>query len=59
MPSHSKRSVTGIPFHEAKIETNGRDVRLVFSDLHVDRAAPGHSPFVIPTGGPNAKIPLS
>jgi hypothetical protein len=34
----------GIPFHEAKIETNGHDVSLVFSDLDVDRVAPGHSP---------------
>jgi hypothetical protein len=48
-----------IPFHEAKIETNGHDVSLVFSDLHVDRVGPGHSPFVVPTGGPDAKIPLS
>jgi hypothetical protein len=48
-----------IPFHEARIETNGHDVSLVFSDLRVDRVAPGHSPFVVPTGGPDAKIPQS
>jgi hypothetical protein len=48
----------GIPFHEALIETNAHNLRLVFSKLTVEVAAPGHAPFVVDDGGPNAKIPF-
>ena len=48
----------GIPFHEAAIETNGHNISLVFSDLAVDTVAAGHAPFVMPSGGPDFKLPL-
>jgi hypothetical protein len=48
----------GIPFHEAIIEANGHNLTLVFADLSVEPALPGSAPFVIPTGGPDFKIPL-
>jgi hypothetical protein len=48
----------GMPFYEAKLETNGHDLRLVFADLTVETVAPGLAPFVVPAGGPDFKIPL-
>lgn len=49
----------GIPFHEARIESNGHNLSLVFSDLQVDTIDAGHAPFVAPAnGGPDFKIPL-
>ncbi len=49
----------GIPFHHAEVRTNGHNLDLVFSDLRVDRLGPGFSPFAVPEGGPDFKIPLS
>jgi hypothetical protein len=49
----------GIPFHEASIETNGHNISLVFSDLVVTTVQPGYTPFVVPDGGPDFKIPLA
>lgn len=49
----------GIPFHEAVIETNGHNISLVFSDLVVTTVRPGYTPFVVPDGGPDFKIPLA
>ena len=49
----------GLPFCEASIETNGHNVSLIFSDLAVQTVQPGHTPFVVPEGGPDFKIPLS
>jgi hypothetical protein len=37
----------GLAFHEAVIETNGHNISLVFSDLSVERVAPGYSPFTV------------
>lgn len=37
----------GIPFFEARIETNGHNLELVFSDLTVTRVEPGLAPFII------------
>jgi hypothetical protein len=48
----------GIPFHEVAIETNGHNISLVFSDLAVDAVDTGYAPIVIPSGGPDYKIPL-
>ena len=48
----------GIPFHEVIIETNGHNISLVFSDLAVDTVDTGYAPFVIPSSGPDYKIPL-
>ena len=48
----------GIPFYEARIETNGHNLELVFSDLVVTRLEPGFAPFTVPSGGPDFKIPL-
>jgi hypothetical protein len=48
----------GRSFHEARIQTNGHDIALVFSDLAVTVVGPGEAPFVVPQGGPDFKIPL-
>lgn len=48
----------GIPFLEARIETNGHNIELIVPDLVVTRAEPGFTPFAIPDGGPDFKIPL-
>jgi hypothetical protein len=47
-----------LPFYEAAIETNGHKLSLVFSDLSVQTVQPGCTPFVVPDGGPDFKIPL-
>ena len=49
----------GIPLHEAAIETNGHDIRLVFSDLTVQTVDAGHAPFAVPDDGPDFKIPIA
>lgn len=48
----------GIPFYEARVETNGHNLALVFSDLDETVVEPGYSPFVVPNGGPDFKIYL-
>jgi hypothetical protein len=48
----------GIPFHEATVQMNGHSVGLVFSDLAVTTVTVGDTPFVVPSGGPDYKIPL-
>jgi hypothetical protein len=48
----------GIPFREAVITMNAHVLTLVFSDLTVDVIDPGHTPFAVPSGGPNGKIPF-
>lgn len=45
----------GRPFHEVRIATNGYNITLVFSDLAVESVDPGHSPFTVGEGGPDAK----
>ena len=47
-----------LPFYEAAIETNGHNLSLVFSDLSVQTVQPGCTPFVVPDGRPDFKIPL-
>ena len=37
----------GIPFHEVRIETNGHNITLVFSDLEVTRLDTGYTPFIV------------
>ena len=49
----------GVPFHEVSIETNGHNINLVFSDLSVRQVASGYTPFTVPDGGPDWKIPLT
>jgi hypothetical protein len=49
----------GIPFFEARAETNGHNLSLVFADLQLATVEPGFTPFVVPAGGPDVKIPLS
>jgi hypothetical protein len=48
----------GIPFHEARIETNSHNLELVFSDLTIAHVEPGFAPFVVPQGGPEFAFPL-
>lgn len=47
-----------LPFYGAAIGTNGHNIALVLSDLTVDTVHVGHTPFVIPSGGLDFKIPL-
>lgn len=49
----------GIPFYEVVIETNGHNISLVFSDLAVGTVETGYAPFVVHSGEPEVKIPLS
>ncbi|WP_446685083.1 YxiG-like protein, partial [Leifsonia shinshuensis] len=37
----------GIPFHEARMGSNGHNLTLIFSDLRVDQVPVGYSPFTI------------
>lgn len=47
------------PFYEAKIETNGHNLSLIFADLEVEPVEAGVTPFVIPReGGPDFKFPI-
>ncbi len=48
----------GIQFHEVLIETNGHNLTLVFSELQMSQVGPGYTPFSVPQGGPDFKIPL-
>lgn len=48
----------GLPLYEALIETNGHNINLVFSGLDVRTLRPGWSPFTLPEGGPDFKVPL-
>lgn len=45
-------------FHEVRIETNGHDLTLVFSDLEVHEVGAGFSPFTTGDEGPDFKIPF-
>jgi len=47
-----------LSLYEALIETNGHNINLVFSGLDVRTLEPGWSPFTLPEGGPDGKIPL-
>ena len=49
----------GVPFVEARIETNGHHLTLVFADLKVDDVPPGYTPFTVGEGGPDFKYPLT
>lgn len=40
-------TTTGLPFHEAVIDTNAHRISLVFSDLSVERIEPVFSPFTV------------
>lgn len=50
--------LTGLPFHEVLIETNGHNITLVFSDLKISTVDPGWAPFVVRPSGPDGKFPL-
>jgi hypothetical protein len=45
-------------FHEVRVETNGHNLTLIFSELEVTQVEPGYSPFTVPTGGPDFKYPF-
>ena len=51
-------SALDLPFYEAKVGMNGHNISLVFSDLEVSTVPFGYSPFVVPRGGPDVKVPL-
>jgi hypothetical protein len=40
-------SKVGIAFHEARVEMNGHNLDLVFSDLRVEKVAAGYVPFAV------------
>jgi hypothetical protein len=46
-------------FHEVRIETNGHNISLVFSELEVTKVEPGYTPFAVPHRGPDFKIPFA
>ena len=48
----------GIPFHEVLMETNGHNIRIVFSELAVTEVDDGYIPHRIVSGGPDHKIAL-
>jgi hypothetical protein len=48
----------GLPFYEATIESNGHNISLVFADLVVDVIGSGYATFVVPSSGPDLKIPI-
>lgn len=48
----------GMPFYEVKVETNGHNLSLIFSDLEVQTVTAGLAPFVVPReGGPDVTAP--
>ena len=51
-------SKLGIPFYEARVESNGHNLDLVFSDLRVEKAAAGYAPFTVGSPFWDGKIPL-
>jgi hypothetical protein len=48
----------GIMFYEARVETSGHNLLLVFADLEVATVEHGYAPFVVPDGGPDFKYPI-
>lgn len=53
-------SALGIPFHEARAQTEANDISRLFSDLVVSAVGPGWTPFVAEDGdGPAFKVPLA
>ena len=51
-------SVLERDFHEVRVETNGHNLTLIFSELEVTQVEPGYSPSTVPNGAPNFKYPL-
>ncbi|CAN5703264.1 hypothetical protein BH24ACT5_BH24ACT5_13760 [soil metagenome] len=47
----------GIDVHEVRLETNGHDIALVFTDLVSTVIEPGHVPFRVERAGPGSKLP--
>ena len=37
----------GIDFHEVRLEMNGHDITLIFSELEVTEVPVGHTPYVV------------
>jgi hypothetical protein len=48
-----------LPFHEVRVETNGHNINLVFSDLIVDEVPVGYTPFAVGEDGPDHKAPFA
>ena len=48
----------GLPFYEAKIETNTHNISLIFADLIVNVIGTGYAPFVVYGDGPDFKTPI-
>jgi hypothetical protein len=48
----------GIPFYEARVDTNGHNLSLVFSDLRLEPAPAGYRPFVVGNPFWDGAIPL-
>lgn len=48
-PTRARRwsEAFGLPFHEVRIEANGHNMGLIFSDLDVTELEPGYAPFVV------------
>lgn len=48
----------GRRFHHVQVETNGHNISLVFADLKVETLQPGDVAFVVPSSGPDGKVPI-
>lgn len=60
-PSETARQwseALGSEFHEVQVETNAHRLTLVFSELKTSPVGAGYTPFSVPEGGPDFKIPL-
>jgi hypothetical protein len=47
----------GIPFYEARVQTNGHNLTLIFSDLKLELAPAGYRPFSVGNAFWDGKIP--
>ncbi|MEV6374799.1 YxiG-like protein [Micromonospora musae] len=47
----------GIDFHEVRIEMNGHNLNLIFSELEVRKLAPGYAPYMVTEG--EQRVPLA
>lgn len=56
--ARSWSSSLGVPFYEARVQANGHDLALVFSDLRILPAPSGYTPFVVGAPFWDGKIPL-
>lgn len=52
------RMALGLPFYDLRLEANGHNLQLVFSDLRIEPASRGYAPFTVREPLWDGKIPL-